>query len=98
MRPKMGCCRSPMNVIQVLLKKYSIKVGHLILIKYKNSRYMNKGIFSSFYKYNGYNFLVLDESRIVDYDRGVEDETIGRFGFRIDSNGENIESITVLNY
>ena len=92
------CCRSPMNVIQVLLKKYSIKVGDLILIKYKNSRYMNKGIFSSFYNYNGYNFLVLDESRIVDYDRGVEDEIIGRFGFRIDSNGENIESITVLNY
>ena len=57
---------------------------------------MNKGIFSSFYKYNGYHFLVLHESRIVDYDRGVEDEPIGRFGFPIKNNGENIEFIKII--
>ena len=90
------CCRSPMNVIQVLIKKYSIKVGDLILIKYKNTRYMNKGIFSSFYKYSSTYFLVLEESRIVDYDRGVEDEPIGRFGFPIKNNGENIEFIKII--
>jgi len=87
----------PMNVIQELIKKYSIKVGDLIIIKYKDSRYMNKGIFSSFYKYLNTYFLVLEDSRIVDYDRGIEDEPIGRFGFRIKNNGENIESITVIN-
>ena len=94
------CCRSKKIdlSLQKLLDKYSVKVGDMIIIKYKNSRYMNKGIFSSFYKYNGYHFLVLDESRIVDYDRGVEDQTIGTFGFRIDDpSGENIEFINILN-
>jgi len=89
-------CRSPMNVIQVLIKKYSIKVGDLILIKYKNSRYMNKGIFSSFYQYSNTYFLVLEESRIVDYDRDVEDAPIGRFGFRIKNNEDNIEFIKII--
>ena len=87
------CCRSPMNVIQVLIKKYSIKVGDLILIKYKDSRYMNKGIFSSFYKYSSTYYLVLDESRIVDYDRDVEDDPIGSFRFRIKNNIEFIKII-----
>ena len=90
------CCRMPMNVIQELIKIYSIKVGDLILIKYKNSRYMNKGIFSSFYSYSNNYYLVLEESRIVDYDRDVEDEPIGRFGFRICSNGDNIEFIQII--
>ena len=87
------CCRSPMNVIQVLIKKYSIKVGDLILIKYKDSRYMNKGIFSSFYKYSSTYYLVLDDSRIVDYDRDVEDDPIGSFGVRIKNNIEFIKII-----
>ena len=91
------CCRSPTNVIQELIKKYSIKVGDMIIIKYKNSRYMNKGIFSSFYQYSNNYYLVLEESRIVDYDRDVEDEPIGRFGFRIGSNGDNIEFIKIIN-
>jgi hypothetical protein len=82
-----------MNVIQVLIKKYSIKVGDLILIKYKDSRYMNKGIFSSFYKYSSTYYLVLDESRIVDYDRDVEDDPIGSFRFRIKNNIEFIKII-----
>jgi hypothetical protein len=58
---------------------------------------MNKGIFSSFYQYSNNYYLVLEESRIVDYDRDVEDEPIGRFGFRIGSNGDNIEFIKIIN-
>ena len=85
-----------MNVIQELIKKYSIKVGDLIIIKYKDSRYMNKGIFSSFYKYLNTYFLVLEDSRIVDYDRDVEDDPIGRFGFRIGTNEDNIEFVRII--
>ena len=57
---------------------------------------MNKGIFSSFYSYSNNYYLVLEDSRIVDYDRGVEDAPIGRFGFCIKNNGENIEFIKII--
>jgi hypothetical protein len=57
---------------------------------------MNKGIFSSFYKYLNTYYLVLEESRIVDYDRDVEDAPIGRFGFHIKNNEDNIEFVRII--
>jgi hypothetical protein len=87
----------PVNICGIILKKYSIKLGDKIIIKYNNSRYMNKGILSSFYKYSNNYYLIFDDFRIIDYDRNVEEDSIGPFNIRIHPSGENIESITVIN-
>ena len=80
------CCRSEKNDFPYL--------GHVIVIKYKNSRYMNKGKLLSIYKHSGNDYLTFEDFRIIDFDRGVEEESIGHFSIRIDY--KNIESITTV--
>ena len=77
------CCRSPKN--------NCLTIGRVIIIKYSNSRYMNKGKLLSIYKHSGSDYLTFDDFRIIDFDRGVEEESIGHFSIRIDY--KKIESI-----
>ena len=53
---------------------------------------MNKGKLLSIYKYSGNDYLTFEDFRIIDFDRGVEDESIGNFSICIDY--KKIEYVT----